>query len=51
MLKEMQGRTTDFAIAEIGTVVMRALALVYNVRDVAGINQFKERAGEPGADA
>ena len=40
MLKELQGRTTDFVVAADGTV-MHGLALVYIVRDLAGVRQFK----------
>jgi phenylacetate-CoA ligase len=40
LLKEIQGRSTDFVIAEDGTV-MHGLALVYVVRDVPGIAKFK----------
>jgi len=40
MLKEIQGRTTDFVTAADGTV-MHGLALVYIVRDLAGVAQFK----------
>ena len=40
MLKEIQGRTSDFVVAADGTV-MHGLALVYIVRDLAGVKQFK----------
>lgn len=40
MLKEIQGRTTDFVVAADGTV-MHGLALIYIVRDLAGVRQFK----------
>ncbi len=40
MLKDIQGRTTDFVIAADGTV-MHGLALVYIVRDLPGVKQFK----------
>ena len=40
LLKEIQGRTTDFVIAADGTV-MHGLALVYIVRDLAGVESFK----------
>ena len=40
MLKEIQGRTTDFVVAADGTV-MHGLALVYIVRDLEGVKQFK----------
>ena len=36
----MQGRTTDFVVAADGTV-MHALALIYTVRDLPGVQQFK----------
>lgn len=40
LLKEIQGRTTDFVIAQDGTV-MHGLALVYVVRDLPGVKEFK----------
>ena len=40
MLKEIQGRTTDFVVARDGTV-MHGLALVYVVRDLPGVAKFK----------
>jgi phenylacetate-CoA ligase len=40
LIKEIQGRTTDFVIAMDGTV-MHGLALVYIVRDLPGIAKFK----------
>ncbi|MES2564278.1 MAG: AMP-binding protein, partial [Pseudomonadota bacterium] len=40
LIKEIQGRTTDFVIAQDGTV-MHGLALVYVVRDLPGIAKFK----------
>ena len=40
MLKEIQGRTTDFVVAADGTV-MHGLALIYIVRDLPGVKQFK----------
>jgi phenylacetate-CoA ligase len=40
MLKDIQGRTTDFVVAADGTV-MHGLALVYVVRDLPGVKQFK----------
>ena len=40
MLKDIQGRTTDFVVAADGTV-MHGLALVYIVRDLPGVKQFK----------
>jgi len=40
LLKEIQGRTTDFVIAADGTV-MHGLALIYVMRDLPGIESFK----------
>lgn len=40
MLKEIQGRTTDFVVATDGTV-MHGLALVYILRDLPGVESFK----------
>lgn len=40
LLKEIQGRTTDFVIAHDGTV-MHGLALIYILRDLSGIKAFK----------
>ena len=40
LIKEIQGRTTDFVVARDGTV-MHGLALVYIVRDLPGIVKFK----------
>ena len=40
MLREIQGRTTDFVVAADGTV-MHGLALIYILRDLHGVNQFK----------
>ena len=40
LIKEIQGRTTDFVVAQDGTV-MHGLALVYVVRDLPGIAKFK----------
>lgn len=40
MLKEIQGRSTDFVIAADGTV-MHGLALIYVLRDLAGLRSFK----------
>ncbi len=40
LIKEIQGRTTDFIIASDGTV-MHGLALIYVVRDLPGVQQFK----------
>lgn len=40
LLKEIQGRTTDFVVAANGTV-MHGLALIYILRDLPGVRQFK----------
>ncbi|MGC2048927.1 MAG: phenylacetate--CoA ligase family protein [Gallionella sp.] len=40
LLKEIHGRTTDFVVAKDGTV-MHGLALVYVVRDLPGVKEFK----------
>jgi phenylacetate-CoA ligase len=40
MLKDIRGRTTDFVVAADGTV-MHGLALIYIVRDLPGVKQFK----------
>lgn len=40
LLREVQGRTTDFILAADGTV-MHGLALIYTVRDLPGVEQFK----------
>jgi phenylacetate-CoA ligase len=40
MLREIQGRATDFVHAVDGTV-MHGLALIYTLRDIAGISAFK----------
>ncbi|MDE2277585.1 MAG: phenylacetate--CoA ligase family protein [Burkholderiales bacterium] len=40
MLKEIQGRTTDFVVAADGTV-MHGLALIYILRDLPQVRQFK----------
>jgi phenylacetate-CoA ligase len=40
VLKEIQGRSTDFVVAQDGTV-MHGLALIYVVRDLPGIEAFK----------
>ena len=40
LLKEIQGRTTDFVVAADGTV-MHGLALIYVVRDLPGVESFK----------
>ena len=40
LLKEIQGRATDFIVAADGTI-MHGLALIYVVRDLAEVAQFK----------
>jgi phenylacetate-CoA ligase len=40
LLKEIQGRTTDFVMASDGTI-MHGLALIYVVRDLPGVRAFK----------
>lgn len=40
LLKEVQGRTTDFVVAEDGTI-LHGLALIYVLRDLPGIEEFK----------
>jgi phenylacetate-CoA ligase len=40
LLKEIHGRSTDFLVAQDGTV-MHGLALIYVVRDIQGVRQFK----------
>ncbi len=40
LLKEVQGRSTDFLVAKDGTV-MHGLSLIYIVRDLPGMKQFK----------
>ena len=40
LLREIQGRTTDFVVAADGTV-MHGLALIYVIRDLAGVQSFK----------
>jgi phenylacetate-CoA ligase len=40
MLRDLQGRTTDFVVAADGTV-MHGLALIYVVRDLPGVRAFK----------
>jgi phenylacetate-CoA ligase len=40
LLKEIQGRSTDFVIAADGTV-MHGLSLIYILRDLAGVESFK----------
>lgn len=40
VLEEVQGRTTDFVVAQDGTV-MHGLALIYTVRDLTGVEHFR----------
>ena len=40
LLKEIQGRSTDFVVAADGTV-MHGLALIYVLRDLPGLSAFK----------
>lgn len=40
ILKEVQGRTTDFVVAHDGTV-LHGLALIYVIRDLPGVRKFK----------
>lgn len=40
LLKEIQGRSTDFVVAADGTV-MHGLSLIYILRDLAGVGSFK----------
>lgn len=40
VLADVQGRTTDFVVAQDGTV-MHGLALIYTVRDLPGVEKFK----------
>lgn len=40
LLRDLQGRTTDFVVAADGTV-MHGLALIYIIRDLPGIERFK----------
>jgi phenylacetate-CoA ligase len=40
VLQDVQGRTTDFIVAADGTV-MHGLALIYTLRDLPGIEQFR----------
>ena len=40
VLKEIQGRSTDFVIAADGTV-LHGLSLIYILRDLAGVQSFK----------
>lgn len=40
VLREIQGRATDFVLAQDGTV-MHGLALIYTLRDIPGMTAFK----------
>jgi phenylacetate-CoA ligase len=40
VLREIEGRTTDFVVAKDGTV-MHGLALIYTLRDLPGVERFK----------
>jgi phenylacetate-CoA ligase len=40
VLREIQGRNTDFVLASDGTI-MHGLALIYTLRDIIGIEAFK----------
>jgi phenylacetate-CoA ligase len=40
VLREIQGRTTDFVVAQDGTV-MHGLALIYPIRELVGIERFQ----------
>jgi phenylacetate-CoA ligase len=40
LLEAVHGRTTDFVVAEDGTV-MHALAVIYAIRDLPGVKNFK----------
>ena len=40
LLTDLQGRTTDFLVARDGTV-MHGLALIYVLRDLKGVSEFK----------
>ena len=40
LIKEIQGRSTDFVVAADGTV-MHGLALIYILRDLPGVQSFK----------
>jgi phenylacetate-CoA ligase len=40
VLAEVQGRTSDFIVAQDGTV-MHGLALIYTLRDLPGVERFK----------
>ncbi len=40
VLREVEGRTTDFVVAKDGTI-MHGLALIYTLRDLPGVERFK----------
>jgi phenylacetate-CoA ligase len=40
LIKEIQGRSTDFVVAQDGTV-MHGLALIYVLREIPGLRAFK----------
>lgn len=40
LLEEVQGRTTDFVVAQDGTI-LHGLALIYVLRDLGGVDAFK----------
>lgn len=40
LVKEIQGRSTDFVVAADGTI-MHGLALIYTARDLPGVERFK----------
>lgn len=40
VLKNIEGRTTDFVVAQDGTI-MHGLALIYVLREMSGIDEFK----------
>ncbi len=40
LIREIQGRTTDFVLAADGTV-MHGLAVIYILRDLPGVQSFK----------
>ncbi len=40
LLRDVQGRSTDFVVAEDGTV-MHGLALIYVIREIRGVRAFK----------
>lgn len=46
MLREIQGRTTDFVVAADG-MVMHGLALIYILRDLPGLQSFKVVQHDP----